>query len=73
MRRIIPAAAGWVALAITLTGCIVAPAPRPRPVAYYPPATYYRPPPPGYYRPPPVYYRPPPPRPPGVSIGVNIN
>ncbi len=55
-----------------LSGCIIAPAPPPRPVAIY------RPPPPVYYRPPPppVYYAPRPqpyyPRP-GVTVGVHIN
>jgi hypothetical protein len=70
MRRILPLAAGWSLLAISLSGCIIAPPPRPRPIAYY------HPPPPVYYRPPPAYYRPPPPAyypPPGVSIGVHIN
>lgn len=53
-----------------LSGCIIAPAPPPRPVVVY------RPPPPVYYRPPPPYYAPPPRpyyRPPGVTVGVHIN
>ena len=61
---------GALMAAAALSGCIIAPPPRPRPVVVY------RPPPPVYYRPPPVYY-PPPPRPyyprPGVTVGVHIN
>jgi len=64
MLRLMPMMTACVLAAVTLSGCIIAPAPRP----------YYRPPPPvAYYRPPPprVYYHPPPP--PGVYVGVHIN